>query len=255
MESLTAERQEMVATLMAVAGLEDVDFAREFLQDNGWQLETSVNAYMMMVGEEDIFEILDACDSHGNHELANEASFASNSVGTCQDCEKEGQEGRVDENDGLFYCLACWDAYDGEEEDIKQMDAGQQHLHPIQQSPIPANERGPTKNSSDAKAVTKPVACPNLPPTQRIKSVQKPLPARGMQQVAIGASLWALIVHAHNCVFVHACFYFLVYVGLHDALRRGMSFSLYRCVQAPPRALHAQQVQQASSPRLAQSSS
>ena len=50
MESLTAERQEMVATLMAVAGLEDVDFAREFLQDNGWQLETSVNAYMMMIG-------------------------------------------------------------------------------------------------------------------------------------------------------------------------------------------------------------
>ena len=35
MESLTAERQEMVATLMAVAGIEDVDFAREFLQDNG----------------------------------------------------------------------------------------------------------------------------------------------------------------------------------------------------------------------------
>jgi hypothetical protein len=52
MESLTAERQEMVATLMAVAGLEDVDFAREFLQDNGWQLETSVNAYMMMIGED-----------------------------------------------------------------------------------------------------------------------------------------------------------------------------------------------------------
>jgi hypothetical protein len=52
MESLTAERQEMVATLMAVAGIEDVDFAREFLQDNGWQLETSVNAYMMMIGVE-----------------------------------------------------------------------------------------------------------------------------------------------------------------------------------------------------------
>jgi sugar lactone lactonase YvrE len=50
MESLTAERQEMVATLMAVAGIEDVDFAREFLQDNGWQLETSVNAYMMIMG-------------------------------------------------------------------------------------------------------------------------------------------------------------------------------------------------------------
>jgi hypothetical protein len=36
MESLTVERQEMVATLMAVAGIEDVDFALEFLQDNGW---------------------------------------------------------------------------------------------------------------------------------------------------------------------------------------------------------------------------
>jgi hypothetical protein len=268
MESLTAERQEMVTTLMLVAGIEDVAFARDFLQDNGWQLETSVNAYMMMVGEEDMVD--NKSKPVGNHELANQASFASNSAGTCQDCEKEGQEGRVDENDGLFYCLACWDAYDGEEEDIKQMDAGQQHLHPLQQSPIPANERGPTKkhsdllerrekhggeNSSDAKAVTKPVACLNLPPTQRIKSVQKTLPARGMQQVAIGASLWALIVHAHNCVFVHVCFYFLVYVGLHDALRRGMSFSLYRCVQAPPRALGAQQVQQASSSRLVQSSS
>ena len=50
MESLSAERQEMVTTLMAVAGIEDVEFAREVLQDNGWQLETSVNAYMMMIG-------------------------------------------------------------------------------------------------------------------------------------------------------------------------------------------------------------
>jgi len=52
MESLAPERQEMVHTLMAVAGIEDVDFAREFLQDNGWQLEPSVNAYMMMIGED-----------------------------------------------------------------------------------------------------------------------------------------------------------------------------------------------------------
>ena len=49
MESLSAERQEMVHTLMAVAGIDDVEFAREFLQDNGWQLEPSVNAYMMMI--------------------------------------------------------------------------------------------------------------------------------------------------------------------------------------------------------------
>ncbi len=43
----------MVTTLMAVAGIEDVDFAREILQDNGWQLEPSVNAYMMIIGEDD----------------------------------------------------------------------------------------------------------------------------------------------------------------------------------------------------------
>jgi hypothetical protein len=52
MESLSAERQEMVHTLMAVAGIDDVEFAREFLQDNGWQLEPSVNAYMMMIGDD-----------------------------------------------------------------------------------------------------------------------------------------------------------------------------------------------------------
>jgi hypothetical protein len=39
MESLPVERQEMVTTLMATAGIEDVDLAREFLQENGWQLE------------------------------------------------------------------------------------------------------------------------------------------------------------------------------------------------------------------------
>jgi hypothetical protein len=52
MEPLTSERQEMVATLMAVAGINDVDFAHEFLQGNDWQLGASVNAYMMiMFGE------------------------------------------------------------------------------------------------------------------------------------------------------------------------------------------------------------
>jgi hypothetical protein len=39
MESLLVERQEMVTTLMATTGIEDVDLAREFLQENGWQLE------------------------------------------------------------------------------------------------------------------------------------------------------------------------------------------------------------------------
>ena len=31
------------------SSIEDVDFTRVFLQDIGWQLETSVNAYMMMI--------------------------------------------------------------------------------------------------------------------------------------------------------------------------------------------------------------
>jgi hypothetical protein len=56
LETLTVERQEMVTTLMAVAGIED-DFAREILQDNGWQLESSVNAYMMIIGEDDVGRI------------------------------------------------------------------------------------------------------------------------------------------------------------------------------------------------------
>lgn len=49
MESLSAERQEMVQMLMAVTGIEDAEFAREFLQDNGWQLEPAVNQYMVMM--------------------------------------------------------------------------------------------------------------------------------------------------------------------------------------------------------------
>ena len=49
MESLSADRQEMVCTLMAVTGIEDVDFAREFLQDNGWLLEPSVNSKRCVV--------------------------------------------------------------------------------------------------------------------------------------------------------------------------------------------------------------
>jgi hypothetical protein len=52
MEYMTVEEQGMVTTLMAVAGIQDVNFAREFLQDNGWQLEISVNAYMMLIGED-----------------------------------------------------------------------------------------------------------------------------------------------------------------------------------------------------------
>jgi len=48
MESLSAERQEMVHMLMAVTGIEDAEFAREFLQDNGWQLEPAVNQYMLL---------------------------------------------------------------------------------------------------------------------------------------------------------------------------------------------------------------
>ncbi len=41
-------RQEMVHMLMAVTGIEDAEFAREFLQDNGWQLEPAVNQFMVM---------------------------------------------------------------------------------------------------------------------------------------------------------------------------------------------------------------
>ena len=52
MEFMTVEEGVMVTTLMAVAGIQEVYFAREFLQDNGWQLEISVNAYMMMIGED-----------------------------------------------------------------------------------------------------------------------------------------------------------------------------------------------------------
>jgi hypothetical protein len=52
MEPLTSECQEMVATLMAVAGIDDVDFAHEFLQGNDWQLKASVNAYKMMMFDE-----------------------------------------------------------------------------------------------------------------------------------------------------------------------------------------------------------
>ena len=48
MGSLSTERQEMVQMLMAVTGIEDAEFAREFLQDNGWQLEPAVNQYMLL---------------------------------------------------------------------------------------------------------------------------------------------------------------------------------------------------------------
>jgi hypothetical protein len=38
----------MVTELMQVTGIQDVDYAREFLQDKGWQLEISVDAYLRM---------------------------------------------------------------------------------------------------------------------------------------------------------------------------------------------------------------
>jgi hypothetical protein len=38
---------------------------------------------------------------------------------------KEGQEGSVDKNDEQVLLDCSWDAYEGEEEDIKQMDDGQ----------------------------------------------------------------------------------------------------------------------------------
>ena len=54
MESLSveSERQEMVHTLMAVVGIDNVELAHDVLQANSWQLETSVNAYMMMIGDD-----------------------------------------------------------------------------------------------------------------------------------------------------------------------------------------------------------
>ena len=48
MESLSAERQEMAHMLMAATGIEDAEWAREFLQDSGWQLEPAVNQYMLL---------------------------------------------------------------------------------------------------------------------------------------------------------------------------------------------------------------
>jgi hypothetical protein len=46
----TAE-METLATFMAVGGIEDMGFARDFLQGNGWQIQASVNAYMNMIGQ------------------------------------------------------------------------------------------------------------------------------------------------------------------------------------------------------------
>jgi hypothetical protein len=45
---LTVEQDDMVTKLMDVMGIQDVDYAREFLQRNGWQLDNSVNAYLSM---------------------------------------------------------------------------------------------------------------------------------------------------------------------------------------------------------------
>ena len=47
--SSNAEHQDMVHKLMAVTGIDDADFARDLLHDNGWQLEPSVNAHRMMM--------------------------------------------------------------------------------------------------------------------------------------------------------------------------------------------------------------
>jgi hypothetical protein len=45
---LTVEQEHMVTTLMDFMEIQDVDYAREFLQRNGWQLQISVNAYLAM---------------------------------------------------------------------------------------------------------------------------------------------------------------------------------------------------------------
>jgi len=47
----TAKRQESLSTFFAVGGIEDMGFARDFLQGNGWQIQASVNAYMNMIGQ------------------------------------------------------------------------------------------------------------------------------------------------------------------------------------------------------------
>ena len=47
--SSNAERENMVHKLMAVAGIDDADFARDLLHGNGWQLEPSVNAHRRMM--------------------------------------------------------------------------------------------------------------------------------------------------------------------------------------------------------------
>jgi len=46
MGDLSQEQTEMVAHFSGVTGTPE-DFAKTFLQDNGWQLEASVNQYMV----------------------------------------------------------------------------------------------------------------------------------------------------------------------------------------------------------------
>ena len=46
METLSAERQEMVRMMMEATGIDEAELARGFLQDNSWRLEKAVNMYM-----------------------------------------------------------------------------------------------------------------------------------------------------------------------------------------------------------------
>ena len=73
MENLSAERMEMVQTFMAVAGMEDPEFARDFLTDNGWQLEPSINAYMLMTGDDGVAHGSDGRTSPAMSALAGSA--------------------------------------------------------------------------------------------------------------------------------------------------------------------------------------
>ena len=45
---LNVEQEHMVTKLMDLTRIQNVDYAREFLQDNGWQLAISVDAYLAM---------------------------------------------------------------------------------------------------------------------------------------------------------------------------------------------------------------
>jgi hypothetical protein len=51
MAELSPERREMVQQFMAICEATE-DLARDFLADNRWQLEESINTYMLMVGDD-----------------------------------------------------------------------------------------------------------------------------------------------------------------------------------------------------------